>query len=147
MNMWGNSWVNCFTLELAVEGHGLLILYWLTYIQENSVFSVNSRSLVNFTVNSPNGKAIPEKLSKFHPVLKLSNFEPYWLSFTYNGGTDLHLQINSWKNTKNQGGRCSCTGLHLMCITQAHLLSSYFILPLVWPNSLPYYVPMLRLQP
>ena len=41
-------------------------------------------------MNSPNGKAIPEK---FHPVLKLSNFEPDRLSFTYNGGTDLHLQV------------------------------------------------------
>ena len=41
-------------------------------------------------VNSPIRKAIPEK---FHPVLKLSNFEPDQLSFTYNGGTDLHLQI------------------------------------------------------
>ena len=33
------------------------------------------------------------KLAKFHPVLKLSNFEPDWLSFTYNDGTDLHLQV------------------------------------------------------
>ena len=40
-----------------------------------------------------------------------------------------------------------CTGLHPMCITQAHSLSSYFIFPLAWPNSLPYYVPMHRLQP
>ena len=32
-------------------------------------------------------------LAKFHPVLKLSNFEPDWLSFAYNGGTDLHLQV------------------------------------------------------
>ena len=43
-----------------------------------------------FTVNASNRKAIPEK---FHPVLKLSNFEPDQLLFTYNGGTDLHLQI------------------------------------------------------
>ena len=33
-----------------------------------------------------------------------------------------------------------------MCIAQAHSLSSYFILPLAWPNSLPYNVPMHRLQ-
>ena len=32
------------------------------------------------------------KLAKFHPVLKL-NFEPDWISFTYNDGTDSHLQI------------------------------------------------------
>ena len=37
----------------------------------------------------------PLKLSKFHPAMKLSNLEPFQLSFTYNGGTDLHLQINS----------------------------------------------------
>ena len=39
-----------------------------------------------------NDRAIPEK---FHPDLKLSNLEPFQLLFTYNGGTDLHLQINS----------------------------------------------------
>ena len=39
-----------------------------------------------------NDRAIPEK---FHPDLKLSNLEPFRLSFTYNGGMDLHLQINS----------------------------------------------------
>ena len=33
------------------------------------------------------------KLAKFYPVLKLSNFEPDWLSFTYNDGTNLHLQV------------------------------------------------------
>ena len=33
------------------------------------------------------------KLAKFHPVLKLSNFVPDWLSFTYNDGTNLHLQV------------------------------------------------------
>ena len=33
------------------------------------------------------------KLAKFPPVMKLSNFEPDQLSFTYNGGTDLHLQV------------------------------------------------------
>ena len=33
------------------------------------------------------------KLAIFQPVLKLSNFEPDWLSFTYNSGTDLHLQV------------------------------------------------------
>ena len=27
-----------------------------------------------------------------------------------------------------------CTGLHLMCITQAHSIGSYFILPLAWPS-------------
>ena len=41
-------------------------------------------------MNSPIRKAIPEN---FHPVLKLSIFEPDRLSFTYNGGTDLHLQV------------------------------------------------------
>ena len=41
-------------------------------------------------MNSPIGKAIPEK---FRPVLKLSNFWPDWLSFTYYDGTDLHLQV------------------------------------------------------
>ena len=35
-------------------------------------------------------QAIPEN---FHPELKLCNLEPFRLSFTYNGGTDLHLQI------------------------------------------------------
>ena len=35
----------------------------------------------------------PLKLSKFHLVLKLSNFEPDWLSFTCNDGMDLHLQV------------------------------------------------------
>ena len=29
----------------------------------------------------------------FHPDLELSNLEPFQLSFTYNGGRDLHLQI------------------------------------------------------
>ena len=48
---------------------------------------------------------------------------------------------------KKQGGRCICTDLHLMCIAQAHSLGSYFILPLAWPNSLSYYIPMTRLQP
>ena len=33
------------------------------------------------------------KLAKFHPLLKLSNFEPDLLSFTYNDGMDLHLQV------------------------------------------------------
>ena len=33
------------------------------------------------------------KLAKFHLVLKLSNFVPDWVSFTYNYGTDLHLQV------------------------------------------------------
>ena len=51
------------------------------------------------------------------------------------------------KYIKKQGGRCICTGLHLMCIAQAHSLGSYFILPLAWPSSLSYYIPMLRLQP
>ena len=59
----------------------------------------------------------PLKLAKFQPVLKMSNFEPDWLSFTYNGGTDLHLQVKLWKT---QGRRWICTGLHLMCIAQAH---------------------------
>ena len=40
----------------------------------------------------------PLKLAKFQPVLKLSNFEPDWLSFTYNGCTDLHLQVKLWKH-------------------------------------------------
>ena len=35
----------------------------------------------------------PLKLAKFQLVLKLSNFVPDWLSFTYNDGTDLHLQV------------------------------------------------------
>ena len=35
----------------------------------------------------------PLKLAKFHPVLKLSNIVPDWLSFTYNDGMDLHLQV------------------------------------------------------
>ena len=33
-----------------------------------------------------------------------------------------------------------------MCIAQAHSIGSYFILPLAWPSSLPYYILMLRLQ-
>ena len=33
------------------------------------------------------------KLAEFQPVLKLSNLEPDWLSFTYNSGMDLHLQV------------------------------------------------------
>ena len=33
-----------------------------------------------------------QSLKKFHPDLKLSNLEPFQLSFTYNGGMDLHLQ-------------------------------------------------------
>ena len=36
---------------------------------------------------------------------------------------------------KKQGGRCICTGLHLMCIAQADSIGSYFILPLAWPSS------------
>ena len=36
---------------------------------------------------------------------------------------------------KKQGGRWICTDLHLMCIAQAHSLSSYFNLPLAWPSS------------
>ena len=38
---------------------------------------------------------VVDLISIFHPVMKLSNLEPFQLSFTYNGGTDLHLQINS----------------------------------------------------
>ena len=37
-------------------------------------------------------EAIPENV---HPNLELSNLEPFQLSFAYNGGTDLHLQINA----------------------------------------------------
>ena len=36
---------------------------------------------------------------------------------------------------KKQGGRGICTGLHLMCIAQAHSKDSYFIMPLAWPSS------------
>ena len=36
---------------------------------------------------------------------------------------------------KTQGVRWICTGLHLMCIDQAHSIGSYFILPLAWPSS------------
>ena len=32
----------------------------------------------------------------------MSNFEPDWLPFTYNGGTDLHLQVKLWKS--KEGG-------------------------------------------
>ena len=39
----------------------------------------------------------PLKLAKFHPVLKLSNFEPDWLSFTF---TSKFMKI-----MKKQGGR------------------------------------------
>ena len=40
-----------------------------------------------------------------------------------------------YKITKMQGGRRVCTDLHVMCIAQAHSLSSYFNLPLAWPSS------------
>ena len=92
----------------------------------------------------PKRQAIAEN---FHPDLELGNLEPFQLSFAYSGGTDLHLQIKLWKSTKNQGGRCICTEWHPMCIAQAHSLSSYFILPLAWPCSLPYYISIPRLQP
>ena len=93
------------------------------------------------------GRAITPKIVYISSNANNEWLEPFCLSFAYNGGTDPHLQINSWNNTKNQGGRCICTEWHLMCIAQAHSLSSYFTLPLAWPNSLPYYVPMPRLQP
>ena len=38
----------------------------------------------------PKRQAIAEN---FHPDLELGNLEPFQLSFTYNGGMDLHLQI------------------------------------------------------
>ena len=56
---------------------------------------VNSVNLQQFTVNPQTEEQKPLKLSIFHPAMKLSNLEPFQLSFTYNGGTDLHLQINS----------------------------------------------------
>ena len=56
---------------------------------------VNSVNLQQFTVNPQTEEQQPLKLSIFHPVMKLSNLEPFCLSFTYNGGMDLHLQINS----------------------------------------------------
>ena len=56
---------------------------------------VNSVNLQQFTVNPQTEEQQPLKLSIFLPVMKLSNLEPFCLSFTYNGGTDLHLQINS----------------------------------------------------
>ena len=43
---------------------------------------------------------------------------------------------------KMQGGRCICTGLHPMCIAQAHSIGSYFILPLAWPSSNSHCIPM-----
>ena len=44
----------------------------------------------------------PLKIANFQPSLKMSNFEPDWLSYTYNGGTDLHLQVKLWKS--KEGG-------------------------------------------
>ena len=38
----------------------------------------------------PRRQAIAEN---FHPDLELGKLEPFQLSFTYNDGTDLHLQI------------------------------------------------------
>ena len=38
----------------------------------------------------PKQQAIAEN---FHSDLELGNLEPFQLSFTYNGGMDLHLQI------------------------------------------------------
>ena len=35
-----------------------------------------------------------------------------------------------------------CTGLHPMCIAQAHSIGSYFILPLAWPSSNSHCIPM-----
>ena len=43
---------------------------------------------------------------------------------------------------KKQGGRGICAGLHLMSITQAHSIGSYFILPLAWPSSQSYWFSM-----
>ena len=48
------------------------------------------------------------------------------------------------KIMKKKGGRCICTGLHLMCIAQAHSIGSYFILPLAWPSSQSHCIPMTR---
>ena len=45
-----------------------------------------------------------------------------------------------------QGGRLICTDLHLMCITQAHSLSSYFICQLAWPSSHSHCYSMAKLQ-
>ena len=39
-----------------------------------------------------------------------------------------------------------CTDLHLMCITQAHSIGSYFILPLAWPSSHSHCFSMAKLQ-
>ena len=56
---------------------------------------VNSVNLQQFTVNPQMEEQQPLKLSIFHPVTELSSPEPFCLSFTYNGGMDLYLQINS----------------------------------------------------
>ena len=53
-------------------------------------------------MNTSNEKQQPLKIAKFQPALKMSNFEPDWLSFTYNDGTDLHLQVKLWKS--KEGG-------------------------------------------
>ena len=55
----------------------------------------------------------------------------WWYGFTFTS-----------KIMKKQGGRCICTGLHLMCIAQAHSLGSYFILPLAWPSSNSHCIPV-----
>ena len=60
---------------------------------KNSKYSAYSSKFSRFSkfyCKWLNDKAIPEK---FHPDLNLSNLEPFQLSFTYNGGTDYHLQI------------------------------------------------------
>ena len=57
---------------------------------KNSKYLTYSSKFSEFYCKWLNDKAIPEK---FHPDLKLSNLEPFQLSFTYNGGTDLHLQV------------------------------------------------------
>ena len=47
---------------------------------------------------------------------------------------------------KMQEVRPICTDLHLMCIAQAHSLSSYFNLPLAWPSSHFHCYSMAKLQ-
>ena len=52
----------------------------------------------------------------------------------------------TFKIIKMQGGRWICTDLHLMCIAQAHSISSYFNLPLAWPSNYSHCYSMAKLQ-
>ena len=68
----------------------------------NAISCTDWQNIKKFTVNSSNKKQQPLKIANFQLALKVSNFEPDWLSFTYNGGTDLHLQVKLWKS--KEGG-------------------------------------------